>query len=163
MASTFGGESGDAFVGECDPFLQLVNDALVVDACVCGSGAHRAVGEEEARETQLVDCAATLRLDSTRRRIIKLCCDTADTGRASGLHRSRPASVRCTPRGRRGRNGSPISHRSIGNVPGKLCTQLSFDYLCYVFVFNVCLFVCFLFVCFVLLILGSEGNAAFAS
>ena len=61
MASTFGGESGDAFVGECDPFLQLVNDALVVDACVCGSGAHRAVGEEEARETQLVDCAATLR------------------------------------------------------------------------------------------------------
>ena len=61
FASAIGGELRDSCAAECDTCLQLVNVALVVDACVCGCGGHRAVGEEEAREAHFVDAAATLR------------------------------------------------------------------------------------------------------
>ena len=71
FASTFSLECSDrvlfasTIVGEfVDACLQLVNVALVVDGC--GSGRHRAVGEEEAREAHFVDNGATLRTMADR-------------------------------------------------------------------------------------------------
>ena len=103
LLSTTCGQYRDAFVCECDLRAQFVNVALV--------DWGGAVAEEEPHQARFIHFAA----------------NTGDTRRRR--RHSRPASVRCMLRGRRGHNGSQISHRSTRNSPCKLNNALRFHFV----------------------------------